>query len=415
MNQSWGVMDVLAVTDFPDIRLKCAIHSANQGNLLIIPREGGYLVRLYIELDQLTDRELLDRRTVTPQGLAAVANRVLHPYSIDVRDVGWWSVYEIGQRLTDKFDDVPAEGTGTRHPRVFIAGDACHTHSAKAGQGMNVSMADAWNLGWKLVSVLRGTARPELLDTYSAERQVVAQELIDFDREFARMFSAPPREDGDDDGHGVDPAEFQRYFVQQGRFTAGVATRYAPSLITGEPTHQHLAAGFPVGMRFHSAPVVRLADARPVQLGHAARADGAWRLYVFADAAAPTDPGSRARALCDVLASEKSLLARVTPAGAEPDSVIDVLAVFQQGHRDLDPGALPPVLLPRKGRLGLVDHEKVFCPDPRAGDVFELRGLDRDAGCMVLVRPDQHVAHVLPLDGLEELADFLSGVLVDVG
>ena len=42
MNQSWGVMDVLAVTDFPDIRLKCAIHSANQGNLLIIPREGGY-------------------------------------------------------------------------------------------------------------------------------------------------------------------------------------------------------------------------------------------------------------------------------------------------------------------------------------------------------------------------------------
>ena len=52
MNQSWGVMDVLAVTDFPDIRLKSAIHSANQGNLLIIPREGGYLVRLYIELDR---------------------------------------------------------------------------------------------------------------------------------------------------------------------------------------------------------------------------------------------------------------------------------------------------------------------------------------------------------------------------
>ena len=73
-----------------------------------------------------------------------------------------------------------------RLPRVFIAGDACHTHSAKAGQGMNVSMADAWNLGWKLAAVLRGTARPELLHTYSDERQEVAQELIDFDREFAR-------------------------------------------------------------------------------------------------------------------------------------------------------------------------------------------------------------------------------------
>jgi phenol 2-monooxygenase (NADPH) len=45
-NQAWGVMDVLAVTDFPDIRIKSAIHSANEGSLLIIPREGGYLVRL---------------------------------------------------------------------------------------------------------------------------------------------------------------------------------------------------------------------------------------------------------------------------------------------------------------------------------------------------------------------------------
>ena len=80
---------------------------------------------------------------------------------------------------------------------MFIAGDACHTHSAKAGQGMNVSMADAWNLGWKLGTVLRGTARPELLHTYSAERQVIAQELIDFDREFARMFSAAPKEPDD--------------------------------------------------------------------------------------------------------------------------------------------------------------------------------------------------------------------------
>ena len=42
------------------------------------------------------------------------------------------------------------------HPRVFIAGDACHTHSLKAGQGMNVSMGDSFNLGWKLVSVLQG-------------------------------------------------------------------------------------------------------------------------------------------------------------------------------------------------------------------------------------------------------------------
>ena len=84
----------------------------------------------------------------------------------------------------------------TRFPRVFIAGDACHTHSAKAGQGMNVSMQDTFNLGWKLAAVLRGTSSPTLLHTYSAERQAIAKQLIDFDREFARMFSAPPKEAG---------------------------------------------------------------------------------------------------------------------------------------------------------------------------------------------------------------------------
>jgi phenol 2-monooxygenase (NADPH) len=211
----------------------------------------------------------------------------------------------------------------------------------------------------------------------------------------------------------VDPEAFQAHFAAQGRFTAGVATHYEPSMITGTREHQHLAGGYPVGMRFHSAPVIRLADAKPVQLGHAARADGAWRLYVFADTADPASEGSRARALFEQLGAEKSPLIRFTPAGDDPDSMIDVRAVFQQGHRDLDVGSLPAVLLPRKGPFGLVDHEKAFCPDPKADDVFALRGIDRDRGCMVLVRPDQYVAHVLPLDAHDELADFLSGVLVE--
>jgi phenol 2-monooxygenase len=411
-NESWGVMDVLAVTDFPDIRVKCAIYSA-QGNILIIPREGGYLVRLYIELDEVAEREVLDNRSVTPEKLADVANRILHPYEIEVKDVGWWSVYEIGQRLCDKFDDVPEDELTTRLPRVFIAGDACHTHSAKAGQGMNVSMADAWNLGWKLAAVLRGTAKPELLHTYSEERQAVAKELIDFDRELSWRFRGRRSESGDAGNAGVDPDEFQEFFAAQGRFTAGVATRYAPSMITAEATFHRLAEGFPVGMRFHSAPVVRLADAKPVQLGHAARADGAWRVYVFADRNHPTGGASRARVLFEFLESEASPMKRFTPAGAELDSVIDVRAVFQQGHRDLAVDEMPSVLLPRKGRFGLIDYEKMFCPDPKAGDIFALRGVNRETGCIVVVRPDQYVSHVLPLDEHKALADHFAAILMD--
>ena len=415
MNQSWGVLDALAVTDFPDIRLKCAIHSANQGNILIIPREGGYLVRFYIELDNARDKEMLENRSVTPEKLAAVANRILAPYTVEVKDVGWWAVYEIGQRLCDKFDDVPVTEMATRVPRVFIAGDACHTHSAKAGQGMNVSMNDTWNLGWKLGAVLRGTAKPELLHTYSQERQKIAKQLIDFDREFAKMFSAHPTESGGAGGAGVDPEEFRQYFITQGRFTAGVATRYGPSMITAEAMFQHLAEGFPVGMRFHSAPVVRLADAKPVHLGHVARADGAWRVYIFADRSDPAGRHSHFRELCGFLGSDASPIRRCTPTGAAPDSVIDVRAIFQQGHRDLAVDKMPPVLLPKKGKFGLTDYEKMFCVDPKAGDIFDLRGVNRETGCMVVVRPDQYVSHVLPLHGHEALADFFAGILIDAG
>ncbi|HWC79501.1 MAG TPA: FAD-dependent monooxygenase [Pseudonocardiaceae bacterium] len=404
-NQSWGVMDVLAVTDFPDIRLKSAVR-AEHGSILVIPREGGYLVRLYIELDRERDAEMLREHTVTPEKLAAVANRILHPYTLAVKDVGWCTVYEIGQRVCDRFDDAP---DAAALPRVFIAGDACHTHSAKAGQGMNVSMADAWNLGWKLGGVLRGTTRPEILRTYTEERRKVAQDLIDFDREFAAMFSARP-----EDRTEAERARFQRYFREHGRFTAGVAVRYEPSVLTGSPVHQHLAEGFVIGMRLHSAPVIRLADAKRMHLGHAARADGAWRLYAFADRAGPA-PGSRLRTFAEFLASEKSPVARFTPAGAEPDAVIDVRAVLQQGHRDVAIGQLPEFLLPRKGSFGLIDYEKVFCPDPGRGDIFDLRGVDRDQGCVVVVRPDQYVAKVFPLAARDGLTEFLAGALIESG
>jgi phenol 2-monooxygenase len=96
--------------------------------------------------------------------------------------------------------------------------------------------------------------------------------------------------------------------------------------------------------------------------------------------------------------------------------VIDVRAVFQQDHHDLAFGAMPSLLLPRKGRYGLLDYEKMFCPDVKNGhDVFALRGIDRDQGCMVVVRPDQYVAHVLPLDGCLQLAAFFGGFMLQNG
>lgn len=414
-NHAWGVMDLLAVTDFPDIRFKSAVQSEH-GNILVIPREGDYLFRLYVEMDKLEEEERVASKGITLEKLIAAAQRILSPYTLDVKEVPWWSVYEIGQRICKKYDDVPMDNPQGQLPCVFIAGDACHTHSPKAGQGMNFSMQDTFNLGWKLAAVLRQQCAPELLLTYSEERQVVAQQLIDFDREWAKMFSdrAKPAADGSGDAGGVDPKEFQRYFEQHGRFTAGVGTHYRPSLICGGSDHQSLAAGFVVGTRFHSAPVVRLADAKPVHLGHAAKADGRWRLYLFAPANAAGQADSPLHALCHFLeTSPDSPVRRFTPRGQDIDAIFDIRAVFQEAYRDIEWDTVPALLRPHKGRHALRDYAKVFCADHKAGpDVFDLRKIQRTQGALVVVRPDQYVAQVLPLDAHEELTRFFSAFML---
>jgi 2-polyprenyl-6-methoxyphenol hydroxylase-like FAD-dependent oxidoreductase len=413
-NHAWGVMDVLVETDFPDIRFKSLVQSATEGVLLIIPREGGYLVRVYVELDKLAENERVAARNITLEQLIAAAQRIFQPYRFEVKEVPWWSVYEIGQRLCDKFDDVAPDQTATKLPRIFIAGDACHTHSPKAGQGMNVSMQDGFNIGWKLVSVLTGKSPASLLHTYSAERQAVAQELIDFDREWATMLSAPLRKPGDPESIGLDPTDVQRYFVQHGRYTAGTATTYKPALLTGAATFQQLAAGFKVGTRFHSAPVIRIGDGKELQLGTVLAADARWRLIAFAglgdDGSVATPIGKLCHYLVD---SAKSPIKRFTPAGGDIDSVIDFRAVFQKSHHELAVTVMPELLFPHKGKLGLRDYEKAFNAIAKEGkDIYAMRGIDREQGCLVLVRPDQYIAQILPFGATVELEEFFSGFML---
>ncbi len=80
--------------------------------------------------------------------------------------------------------------------------------------------------------------------------------------------------------------------------------------------------------------------------------------------------------------------------------------IYQQGLDDVDLGDVPQVFMPRVGPFGLIDYEKVYATLPD-DDIFEVRGISRD-GCVVVVRPDQYVAHVLPLSATDELADFFA-------
>jgi phenol 2-monooxygenase len=407
-HQAWGVIDLLAVTDFPDWRMKSFVRSQDEGILMVLPREGGHLVRLYVELDQLGEHERVADRGMAAGHIIAKAQRIFQPFKLDVKEVVWWSIYEIGHRLTDKFDDVPEAHVTTRAPRVLLAGDACHTHSPKAGQGMNVSMGDTFNLGWKLVSVLTGRAAPALLHSYSGERRAAAKGLVEFDHQWARVVGDRT---GDDTSDGL--PRVARAFVNNLPFTCGLTIQYETGVLTGAPTYQHLAAGFDIGKRFHSATVVRLADAKPMQLGHCIEADARFRLFIFAPAGDAGGPEGAVAKLSDWLEHDRaSPVRRHTAPGEDLDAVIDTRAIFQQGFRALDFGALPTLLRPHVGRFGLCDYEKVFCAAASPGeDLFEMRHIDRAAGCMVVVRPDQYVGHILPLQARQELAAYFAAIL----
>lgn len=259
----WGVMDIYPQTNFPDIRRKVTVQS-DVGSLLVIPREGGSLTRFYIEFPHGTNV-----KAVQLADLHAKAQQIFYPYEMSFADTFWWSCYSIGQRLGDHF---------TKANRVFLTGDAFHTHSPKAGQGMNTSLQDGFNIGWKLGHVLTGQADASLLETYTLERGKTAADLIAFDRYFMRLFAS--NKSGSE--KKVTPDEFRQGFIQSGRFTAGLTSKYEDSALTASArSDQALAEPIAVGMRMPSAQVVRFCDVKAVQLVSALKADGRWRVVFF--------------------------------------------------------------------------------------------------------------------------------------
>ncbi|PVI04251.1 hypothetical protein DM02DRAFT_193254 [Periconia macrospinosa] len=323
----WGVMDIYPLTTFPDIRRKCTIHS-HAGNLLIIPREGGSLVRFYIQLPPGSHP-----KDVTLADLQATAKKIFAPYTMDFADTFWWSAYSIGQRLADHFH--------ASH-RIFLTGDACHTHSPKAGQGMNVSLQDGYNLGWKLASVLGGIAPPTLLHTYILERTKTAADLIAFDRELARRFSTKEEKEGD----------FAAFFVKSGRYTAGFTAQYEDSVITdAKGSLQALASGCSVGMRFPSAQVIRFCDYKALQLLRVLRSDGRWRVVVFAgDIARDVKRREKVKRLAEAL---DRFVRRVTPASQDVDSLIEPILVLSSTFFEIEQDMIPDFFWPVTGTWGI--------------------------------------------------------------
>ncbi|KAM0150407.1 hypothetical protein ACHAPG_008835 [Botrytis cinerea] len=419
----WGVLDIIPITNFPDIRMRCAIHSSKSGSMMVIPRENK-LVRLYIQITTTEIGSTVERGSINPKMILDSARKIMAPYKLDYEYCDWWTAYQIGQRVASNF---------SQHDRIFLAGDAVHTHSPKAGQGMNVSMQDTFNLGWKIAAVLNGTANRSILKTYETERRHVAQELIAFDHKFSRLFSGRPAKDIMDE-EGISMEEFKDAFEKGNLFASGVSVNYGASIIVAKADDaddaeangyeiqatqdinarvigkEHLATNIKIGMRIPSFKVLNQSDARPWHFQELLKSDGHWRIVVFAGDISNGNQMFRIRILSE------GLEALVAKHALGTDSIIEVLMIHSAPRIQIELLDLPDIFHPWSERNGY-DYSKVYVDDlsyhEGHGKAYEGFGVDKERGCLVLVRPDQYVSWIGELEDGGDVERFLGGFMVD--
>ncbi|EHY53220.1 hypothetical protein HRR83_005933 [Exophiala dermatitidis] len=406
----WGVMDGVVRTNFPDIKMKCTIHS-DHGSIMVIPRENN-MVRLYIQIASSTDPDFSPRKTATVAEVQAAAKRIFQPYYCDWDRVEWYSVYPIGQGIADKY---------TLDHRVFMGGDVCHTHSPKAGQGMNTAFHDAVNFAWKMHLVESGFASRDILSTYEVERKFIAETLLNFDNKYAALFSqrqptASEVQDAHSHSHDNQASkkestknEFVEMFKANCEFTAGFGVAYNGNIFNHSAQHpfqhpliitnsQHLRPG----RIMPPANVTRVVDANVVHLENEIPYNGAFRLFIYAGLSQSPKRGQH-QALLDLatgLTSPQSFYTRFACANRQRDNHHDMdnphsrffsLCLTLAAKRpEIEISELPDLFHDYAGRVYADDRRDMRVPNAPAAAHAKM-GLTGPEGAVVVVRPDGHV------------------------
>lgn len=240
-------------------------------------------LRIYMLVTRPEDREELeasrlenssfhtesrDNRTTLLDVMQRQVPNVLKPYTLKIKQVRWISKYIVAQRVIEHFTD---------GKRCLFVGDSCHSHSPKAGQGMNTGIQDAYNLAWKLALVIRGRADPSLLETYDTERKHIAHQLIDFDAKFASRFS---------DQSQIESPEFFNLWKEGQGFTSGLQHQYPPNpaLSDAQGAKINPSALEPLvpGKRLLPMSLTRHIDGMPVTTLDTMPANGEFHTVLFA-------------------------------------------------------------------------------------------------------------------------------------
>ncbi|KAL0260210.1 hypothetical protein SLS55_003894 [Diplodia seriata] len=382
----WGAADGVpdVDTDFPDLGVRVFVNTA-RGSMMTVPRENG-MIRVGVKLDGDVDRSL-----VSPEMVMARAQELLAPYKIGFAHCDWHAVYQSNQRLGTAF---------SRHERVFLAGDAVHTHSPKAGIGLNFSLQDTYNLGWKVAHVIKGIAKPSILKTYEMERREVARQLIRFDEDFSAKLSS-----GED---------VQKAFADALPFTSCTSIEYGPSMIVAKTSagtvgKQELAQHIVVGRRFPSQQVVSQASGCPLQFQERFPSDGKYRVVVFAGDIARTEQLERVEVLGRTLSLSRLFSKRHSSRQEGEQGVFDVLVLHSSKREDVRFCKLPSTLCTHSRSNVYADNIPYV---GGLGTAYQSYGVDRLKGCIVAVRPDGHVMFVGEFEDAGDLNEMFSEILL---
>ena len=171
--QDYVLGDVRLTGDLPEDQL--SIFLASNGFLAVFPMGGDRFRFMATDPEGITG----DAAEPTLADVQALYDRTVH-VPARCHDLAWSSRFRINSRHM----------TTLRSGRVFFGGDAAHVHSPAGGQGMNAGIQDMINLSWKLAMVLRGSARPELLDTYGSDRLPVIRQLVAMTERATKAFNS---------------------------------------------------------------------------------------------------------------------------------------------------------------------------------------------------------------------------------
>lgn len=248
----WVRIDGVVETDMPKPRTYCAIESPTHGNVLWAALDhGATRIGFAFTPERQKSYEDFDEAAAVKEAIAAVK-----PFSLRFKQVDWWTIYIVGQRIARSFfvDDC-----------VFLAGDACHTHSSGAAQGLNTGIHDSVNLGWKLSLVLQGIAKPDLLHTYEAERRPNVQKLIDYDKDISRLMTMQLPESWTGDPN-ADPHEILgEVMAEAASFSSGLGIYYEPDTYLNMDAGTNVS-GIKAGQRAPDVPLQKPATFETTRL-----------------------------------------------------------------------------------------------------------------------------------------------------